>query len=126
MVRTALYEAANVLLTRIMRFSKLKRWAICGGLTVDHGRKRELGDATITRGDLTSPGPFTHKIVRSVTAIDVRFAADYRLKSDIAPCPDAPKLGSIILRFLTPLAWHTIMRRPSFACSVENYDASET
>ena len=69
MVRTALYEAANFLLARITRFSKLKRWAICGGLTVDHGRKRELGDATINRGDLTSPGPFTHKIVRSVTAI---------------------------------------------------------
>jgi transposase len=26
MVRTALYEAANVLLARITRFSKLKRW----------------------------------------------------------------------------------------------------
>ena len=28
MVRTALYEAANVLLSRITRFSKLKRWGI--------------------------------------------------------------------------------------------------
>jgi transposase len=28
MVRTALYEAANVLLARITRFSKLKRWAM--------------------------------------------------------------------------------------------------
>jgi transposase len=28
MVRTALYEAANVLLARIMRFSKLKRWGM--------------------------------------------------------------------------------------------------
>jgi hypothetical protein len=28
MVRTALYEAANVLLSRIMRFSKLKRWGM--------------------------------------------------------------------------------------------------
>ena len=24
------------------------------------------------------------------------------------------------------ITWHTIRRRPSFACSVENYDASET
>ena len=28
MVRTALYEAANVLLVRITRFSKLKRWGM--------------------------------------------------------------------------------------------------
>ena len=28
MVRTALYEAANVLLSRITRFSKLKRWGM--------------------------------------------------------------------------------------------------
>ena len=28
MVRTALYEAANVLLARITRFSKLKRWGM--------------------------------------------------------------------------------------------------
>ena len=28
MVRTALYEAPNVLLARITRFSKLKRWAM--------------------------------------------------------------------------------------------------
>jgi transposase len=28
MVRTVLYEAANVLLSRIMRFSKLKRWGM--------------------------------------------------------------------------------------------------
>jgi len=28
MVRTALYEAANVLLSRMMRFSKLKRWGM--------------------------------------------------------------------------------------------------
>ncbi len=28
MVRTVLYEAANVLLARIMRFSKLKRWGM--------------------------------------------------------------------------------------------------
>jgi transposase len=28
MVRTALYEAANVLLGRITRFSKLKRWGL--------------------------------------------------------------------------------------------------
>jgi hypothetical protein len=28
-----------------------------GGLSVDYGQKRELGDATITRGDLTPPGP---------------------------------------------------------------------
>jgi transposase len=28
MVRTALYEAANVLLSRIMRFSRLKRWGM--------------------------------------------------------------------------------------------------
>ena len=28
MVRTALYEAANVLLTRAVRFSALKRWAL--------------------------------------------------------------------------------------------------
>jgi hypothetical protein len=32
MVRTALYEAANVLLARITRFSKLKRWAIAGAI----------------------------------------------------------------------------------------------
>jgi transposase len=28
MVRTALYEAANVMLTRTSRFSSLKRWAL--------------------------------------------------------------------------------------------------
>ncbi len=28
MVRTALYEAANVVLARITKFSKLKRWAM--------------------------------------------------------------------------------------------------
>lgn len=28
MVRTVLYEAANVLLSRITRFSKLKRWGM--------------------------------------------------------------------------------------------------
>jgi transposase len=28
MVRTALYEAANVLLSRITRFSRLKRWGM--------------------------------------------------------------------------------------------------
>ena len=27
------------------------------GLGADHGQKRELGGVTITRGDLTSPGP---------------------------------------------------------------------
>jgi hypothetical protein len=26
-------------------------------ITVDHEQKRELGGVTITRGDLTSPGP---------------------------------------------------------------------
>jgi len=28
MVRTALYEAANILLSRVTRFSALKRWAV--------------------------------------------------------------------------------------------------
>jgi transposase len=28
MVRTALYEAAHILLTRAVRFSSLKRWAV--------------------------------------------------------------------------------------------------
>ena len=40
MVRTALYEAANVLLGRITRFSKLKRW----GLDVASGSTAQLTD----------------------------------------------------------------------------------
>jgi len=28
-----------------------------GGLSANHGQKRELGGVTISRGDLTSPGP---------------------------------------------------------------------
>jgi transposase len=38
MVRTALYEAANVLLSRITRFSKLKRWGM--GVAKRRGSKR--------------------------------------------------------------------------------------
>jgi transposase len=41
MVRTALYEAANVLLSRITRFSKLKRWGI------DVARRRGLKRAKV-------------------------------------------------------------------------------
>src|SRR6516162_10128775 len=40
------------------------RWY--GGLGADHGQKRELGGVTITRGDLTSPGPL-QKAVYSLT-----------------------------------------------------------
>jgi transposase len=42
MVRTALYEAANVLLSRITRRSD-------PALVTDYAQKRELGDVTITR-----------------------------------------------------------------------------
>ena len=35
-------------------------------LSADHGQKRELGGVTITRGDLTSPGPL-QKGVYSLT-----------------------------------------------------------
>jgi transposase len=38
MVRTALYEAANVLMSRITRFSKLKRWGM--GVAKRRGSKR--------------------------------------------------------------------------------------
>jgi transposase len=41
MVRTALYEAANVLLSRIMRFSKLKRWGM--DVAKRRGSKRAKG-----------------------------------------------------------------------------------
>jgi transposase len=39
MVRTALYEAANVLLSRITRFSKLKRWGM------DVAKRRRMADS---------------------------------------------------------------------------------
>jgi transposase len=38
MVRTALYEAANILLSRVTRFSALKRWGI--GIAKRRGTKR--------------------------------------------------------------------------------------
>ena len=40
MVRTALYEAANVMLTRAGRFSALKRWA----LEVAEAARHEAGE----------------------------------------------------------------------------------
>jgi len=40
--------------------------ASCGGLSADHGQKREPSGVTITRGDLTSPGPL-QKGVYSLT-----------------------------------------------------------
>jgi len=88
MVRTALYEAANVLLSRITRFSKLKRWGmdvakrrgskrakvalarklavilhriwVDGTTGVDHGHKQELDGPTL--GRLGIIGPITELI----------------------------------------------------------------
>ena len=45
MVRTALYEAANVLLSRITRFSKLKRW----GMDVAKRRGSERAKVALAR-----------------------------------------------------------------------------
>ena len=45
MVRTALYEAANVLLSRITRFSKLKRW----GMEVAKRRGSKLAKVALAR-----------------------------------------------------------------------------
>jgi len=88
MVRTALYEAANVLLSRITRFSKLKRWGmdvakrrgskrakvalarklavilhriwVDGTTGVDYGHKQELDGPTL--GRLGIIGPITELI----------------------------------------------------------------
>jgi len=49
MVRAALYEAANVLLSRVTRFSKLKRWGM--DVAKRRGSKRAKGE------QLTSTGP---------------------------------------------------------------------
>jgi transposase len=54
MVRTALYEAANVMLTRSGKFSTLKRWAL--GVARRRGvRRANLGTRGHRQGDAT-PG----------------------------------------------------------------------
>ena len=52
MVRTALYEAANVMLTRAGRFSTLKRWAL-GGAALGHAAGE--GSAGAQAGDRAAP-----------------------------------------------------------------------
>jgi len=52
MVRTALYEAANVLLSRITRFSKLKRW----GMDVAAARFK-AGEGRLGSQDRNNPTP---------------------------------------------------------------------
>ena len=51
MVRTALYEAANVLLSRITRFSKLKRW----GMDVAKRRGSKAGEGRPGAQDRSDP-----------------------------------------------------------------------
>src|SRR5262245_17438382 len=51
MVRTALYEAANVLLSRITRFSKLKRWGM------DVAKRRGSGEGRLGSQDRSNPAP---------------------------------------------------------------------
>jgi len=54
MVRTALYEAANVLLSRITRFSKLKRWG--------NGRRQaarfKASEGRLGSQDRSNPAPY--------------------------------------------------------------------
>ena len=52
MVRTALYEAANVLLSRITRFSKLKRW----GMDIAAARFK-AGEGRLGSQDRNNPAP---------------------------------------------------------------------
>ena len=54
MVRTALYEAANVMLTRAGRFSTLKRWALAGGGPAP-GHAAGQGGAGAQAGDRPAP-----------------------------------------------------------------------
>jgi transposase len=55
MVRTALYEAANVMLTRSGKFSALKRWALGAGGGAAPGHAAGQGGAGAQAGDRPAP-----------------------------------------------------------------------
>jgi len=88
MVRTALYEATNVLLSRVTRFSALKRWKCCnrcpigqdlsGKRGTSHDRRHLLKPGVCRAGRrLTSPGPLEKQ-------------PSYRLTLRCGPVPTAP------------------------------------